>query len=145
MSTVVTIAEPRCLLGRHAVSPATALSTLEALYFFFSFFLNLPLLFLFSSTWHCDSFFQTAVACEKSSPAFVRICERGKSRTGGSWQLLCAPTLRWQMYHTVRAVTCLAAANSLTAALFVTCLLSFCLVFFFSFLCATSSTADAPI
>lgn len=30
VSTVVTITEPRCLLGRHAVTPATVMSTQEA-------------------------------------------------------------------------------------------------------------------
>lgn len=88
-----------------------------------TFLFFLPLFsFLFSSTWLCYSLFQTAVACEKSSPVFIGIGARErKSRSGGSWQLLCAPSSRWQMCHIVRADTCLAAANGLTAALFVTC------------------------
>lgn len=83
------------------------------------------LFFLFSSTWHCYGVFQTAVACGKSSPAFVGVCvSGGESTSGGSWQPLCASSLRWQMCHVVRAATCLAAANRLIAALFVTRLLS---------------------
>lgn len=45
-----------------------------------------------------------------------------ESKSGGSWQLLCALSLRWQMCHIVRAATCLAAAKRLTAGLFVTSL-----------------------
>lgn len=40
VSTVVTIAEPRRLLGKHAVSPATVVSTQEAEHFFFFLFIS---------------------------------------------------------------------------------------------------------
>lgn len=48
--------------------------------------------------------------CEELTCLCRSMCERRKSRSG-SWQLLCAPSLRWQMCHIVRAATCLAAAN----------------------------------
>lgn len=57
--------------------------------------------------------------CERSFTC-RRLCRsasaKGRSWSGGVWQLLRAPSLRWQMCHTGRALTCLVAANCLTMA-----------------------------
>lgn len=121
VSTVVTIAEPRCLLGSRAVTPATVMSTQEAEHFFssLSFQHHLALLRPISNS---------SGMCEELTCLCGSMCERRKSRSG-SWQLLRAPSLRWQMCHIVRAATCLAAANRLTMALFVTRLLFLSLFF----------------
>lgn len=77
VSIVVTIAEPSCLLGWHAVTPATVMFTQEAQQFFFF----PPFSFLsFQQHWHCYSLFQKVVACEKSLPVFVGVCVREKKQ-----------------------------------------------------------------
>lgn len=67
VSMPVTIAEPRCLLGRPAVTPATEMSTQETEHFFF---------FLFGWTWLHGGSFQTALACELTC---LTVCERHKA------------------------------------------------------------------
>lgn len=83
VSIVVTTAEPRCLMGRHAVTPAAVMSTQQASR------CSALLFFLSSSTWRCDSSLQSAATCEKSSPAFVRVSAQGKrqQRHWRQWQL----------------------------------------------------------
>lgn len=74
------------------------------------------------------------------------VCKREKkSWIGGSWQLLCAPSLRWQMCHIVGAATCSVDANRLTAAPFVTRLSLFSLFVIAPRRAFSSQTTGPPI
>lgn len=95
VSTVVTTAEPRCLMGSHAVAPAAVASTQQPSH------CSAPS----SSTWRCDSSLQTAAMCEKSSPAFVSAQGKRQQRRR-CWQLAASVgtslrqtwnIVRWQL------------------------------------------------
>lgn len=105
VSIVVTIAEPRCLMGRACCHSCQSNVHAGGLTFFF-FFLSSS--FFSAAHGTATAHFKQQWHVRRAHLPLLEYVRRRRSSSGGSWQLLCAPRLRC---HIVRAATFVAAAN----------------------------------